>query len=163
MRLVYLQLCVLTITVTPVLILIYKYLWRRQKPEVVPTGVGVLCSLPLVAAFISTVQAHELNIAGLILTIAGVFYWIDDMSGLSARMRVLIAFVTGVIVSHLAITSYIDFTVFYILVIIFIGGLINLGLVNSINFYDGADLNVSTLIILQCSFLILYSFLIPSC
>ena len=156
MTAIYVKTCVATIILSLVIIWVYKNSWRRFKPGSVPTGIGVVSSIPLFVALALCAPDFGLAIAGLVLIITGAVYWIDDLSGLRARIRLVIAFFTGLALSHIALSSYVEIDLVHILTIVLLSGFLNLVFVNSINFYDGADLNVATFIVLQCSFIIFF-------
>ena len=109
----------------------------------VPTGFGVLASLPIVLVLAIATPSSELLYAGVILVFAGFVYWIDDASELSASIRILIALLAGFAMSWFALPTQLEIPLHITLFLILFFGLVNVGLVNMVNFYDGADLNLS--------------------
>jgi len=136
----------------------YIYLWNRTKIlTATPSGFGML--LPL---FVMTLMPINLSywassfVGILIIFIAGLIYWLDDLVRLLPWTRVFIAFSSGVL---LLLTSSPDtfFTPFE-LVILSVGcGIFAIGLTNVINFYDGSDLNLGTIVFLAGIILLFFS------
>ncbi|MDZ4390686.1 MAG: hypothetical protein U0974_13250 [Gemmatimonadales bacterium] len=133
----------------------YRLWWNRYRSDdLTPTGFGALLAVVLLmAALIFQGPGPETTALGLVLA-AGAVYWIDDFRELSARLRMIVSFVTGaatcvVLMSHSAppLVSVIGFAV--------LAGGLNVVLTNIVNFYDGADLNLATLIALTAGMILL--------
>ena len=124
----------------------YKKVWNIKFSKTkVPSGFGITLSLfLLVYAYM-----FELNIFLYIsIFILSFVYWIDDIKSLPATVRFFLQFFLGAIIAiHALESSSIQFGHEFILFVI-ITGIFNILLTNVFNFYDGLDLNISTLTIL---------------
>lgn len=150
----YIPVNVITLVATLGACVVYRYQWLKLKPDTVPTGFGVLASLPIVLVLAIATPSSELLYAGVILVFAGFVYWIDDASELSASIRILIALLAGFAMSWFALPTQLEIPLHITLFLILFFGLVNVGLVNMVNFYDGADLNLSVFVIIQSVFLV---------
>ena len=124
----------------------YKKIWNFKFNGIkIPTGFGILLSVFLLVYAVIFELSIFLYISIFILSF---IYWIDDIKSLPATVRFFLQFFLGAIISILALeSSSIQFGYEYILFVI-ISGIFNIFLTNIFNFYDGLDLNLSTLIIL---------------
>lgn len=138
-----------------VVLLAYRRVWlSRAMLKPTPTGFGVLFPFVLLAAALATRLPDRLVIAFAILSLASALYWIDDLRGLGARIRVAISFTTGAAICAVLLS---DGTVPLPWLIVFgaIAGVVNIALTNLVNFYDGADLNLATFMALVAAALLL--------
>ncbi len=124
----------------------YCRTWKRLLGlEVTPSGFGVLLSIVVLgAAVVGNVQV-KLLASFIIILLASFVYWLDDFIELSARLRILISFVSGMLFSS-ALVAWDDSN--SLLLVLGAVGFINVALTNIVNFYDGADLNLATFIML---------------
>ena len=139
-----------------VLCLFYKKLWALSYlNKKTPTGFGItLIFLLIIYAHYMQLPSVNLLIFLTILSFS-IIYWIDDIRYLSSVIRFCIQFICGGLIGYFLLTYYnYNFSFnFYLLIIL--SGLLNLFLTNVINFYDGLDLNIVTLI-LNISLIFLY-------
>lgn len=134
----------------------YRAIWKRSGDQRTPTGFGfILAPLLLLAAWLGGATIPLLAIFAAIL-IATMIYWFDDLMGLSAWIRVWIAAGTGMAVA-LGLLLYADYPPLVLATLAFFSGFVAVGLVNMVNFQDGADLNLSLFIILTACFTVLHA------
>lgn len=150
---IYLQVGVITMLATLGACVIYRSQWLKLRRNTVPTGFGVLTCLPILVALAIAVPSSGLIYSGIVLALSGFVYWIDDASDLSAKIRILIALLTGLGMTWLALPTHLDVPLHIMLPVILFFGVMNVGLVNMVNFYDGADLNLAAFVIIQAVFL----------
>ncbi len=128
----------------------YKVLWHYFSMNSVPKGFGVLMPLVLLMSLRKISFFEPLSLALSIIALLSLIYWLDDLYEINPLFRVALSFSSGVLLYLLSIfnsgetflPSIIGMVVFY--------GAINVILTNVLNFYDGADLNISLLILLSC-------------
>ncbi len=138
---------------------IYIFLWHKtiKNKNFIPTGFGFI--LPLVP-----ITLASLNIGvwkGFILDFwiiftAGAIYVIDDLRGLAPWVRILIAFLFGGLL-FLSVIPLNNYVTLVILLLVILFGMISIVLTNVINFYDGADLNIASLIFLTGIILVYFT------
>tara|TARA_Y200000002_G_C22627739_1_gene641066 strand:- start:132 stop:1127 length:996 start_codon:yes stop_codon:yes gene_type:complete len=121
------------------------------------TGYGVLGPVLVLLALILSFPKSEYLFPLCALTLITFIYWIDDLFGLSATTRVFLM-VLLVPVFYLFIDRAADNLALAPTVLFFSCSLLSILLVNVSNFYDGADLNLVTFILL---FTVTNSFFIP--
>lgn len=119
----------------------YINIWKKNKPNV-PIGCGII--LPFVFACINF---KEFPIFFLIfMVLVSTIYWIDDLIGLTAKKRIILSTISGVII--FLMNSSLDKSIIIILLLTLFFSFICTGLTNVINFYDGNDLNICFLLFL---------------
>ena len=145
--------CILMFSLTSAFL--YKLAWNLSPiKNQTATGFGVLLVFFII---IYTFYLHGPIFEILIFSIIGIFsliYWLDDISYLSSIFRFILQFTCG---SLIAISFFISNNYelsFSIIIFIVVSGLINIFLSNTINFYDGLDLNISTLNIILALILV---------
>lgn len=122
----------------------YRAVWNRRRPDSTPTGFGGLLALyMLAAAALAGAPALVIAACGVVAAAAAV-YWLDDAAGLPVRLRFAIQFGAGVAIGCLVLYPIYGPTAPLLGLSIAAGGL-NIVLTNIVNFYDGADLNLATL------------------
>jgi UDP-N-acetylmuramyl pentapeptide phosphotransferase/UDP-N-acetylglucosamine-1-phosphate transferase len=137
--------------------LLYRRLWTAWRgPIPTPTGFGLLFAPTLLAATITTHASPRVTIAFVIISLAAAIYWIDDLRGLSARLRLSLSFFTGMalgacLIPHEAVSSPVILLGLYLA-----AGALNVVLTNIVNFYDGADLNLATFIVLMAGAILIF-------
>jgi UDP-N-acetylmuramyl pentapeptide phosphotransferase/UDP-N-acetylglucosamine-1-phosphate transferase len=136
---------------------IYLLVWKRLRgPEVTPSGFGLLLAFVLLGAVVVDGLSFELVASMIVIAVAAVGYWFDDIIEISARIRMLISFVVGVAI----VSAFVNWSGVHSILPIFglclAGGLVNVVLTNIVNFYDGADLNLATFIMLTACYAILF-------
>lgn len=138
--------------------LVYRHVWRRLRgPEVTPSGFGVLLSFVLLAAAAIAGVSLELRASLVVIAFASIVYWFDDVIELSARLRLLICFSTGVAVAIAFVFWNGDHSLLLALGGCLVVGIINMVLTNIVNFYDGADLNLATFIALTAGLVLVFA------
>ncbi len=135
--------------------LIYRRLWTGFKgAEQTPTGYGGLLAIFLLGGAIYLRSPGDLIWSYALLAIAALIYWCDDVLGLSRKHRVSIQFASGFAVCWLLLAGA-GLGAPALIGCGAIAGLLNVLLTNAINFSDGADLNVATVIILTAGTILL--------
>ena len=130
--------------------LIYYYIFKKlNRFTGIVSGVGfIIPFLILIFTFF-----HNLFILYfIIISLLSLIYWYDDYKGLGIFFRLSLQFIAGFVCFFLIIdpTNFDNYIYFFLFSLFF--GFWNIFLVNTINFYDGDDLNVSVLIITIFSF-----------
>ena len=135
---------------------LYKYVWNKYHLlKTIPTGFGFIIMIQALFLFLlnfGDVDNINLYLIYLIFFLSFV-YWFDDLIGLSALLRLFIQFFLGFGISYIFLEPLGTFENYLYLTTIFFGfsGIV---LCNVINFYDGLDLNVTTLILIFCFVLV---------
>jgi UDP-N-acetylmuramyl pentapeptide phosphotransferase/UDP-N-acetylglucosamine-1-phosphate transferase len=128
---------------------VYIFLWTITKNlATTPSGFGVLLPIFVLISVVlisNTLTASLISI--LIIFISGLIYWTDDVVHLSPLTRILIAFSSGAALFLLASPEAL-FTPLEFLVLTIMFGFFSIGITNVLNFYDGSDLNLATMIFL---------------
>ena len=124
----------------------YISIWVRSSLKAkTPSGFGFL--LIFFLTMYSIIIGDDTIIFYLLLFF-GAIYWFDDLLSLSANSRFLIQFITGVLIGIFLVNIHeLNFSIYFIIIIL-LSGITNLILTNVTNFYDGLDLNLSTLLII---------------
>lgn len=137
--------------------LAYRHIWMRaDRRGRVPTGFGALLAPAMLAAAWWGGASKEMILAFAVATAGSAIYWIDDAREMSARARVAIAAVTGLAIGAIYFLGA-DFPLFTLLALLGLAALVHLALVNTFNMQDGADLNLSTFILLTAALLLTYA------
>jgi len=136
---------------------VYRWAWRRLRGlEDTPSGFGVILSFVLLGSATVAGVSFELVAAMIVISAAAVSYWFDDIIELSAQLRILISFAVGVLI----VSAFVNWSGAYSLLLIFAiclaVGFVNVVFTNIVNFYDGADLNLATFIVLTASFVLVF-------
>ncbi len=135
---------------------IYKTIWYQiYEFGRVPTGFGIFLPLVFFLPLSQDYWSINLIISSIILLILTIIYWIDDIINLSAKIRLALSFSLGASVALVHLLWF-DHGIFSLAFGMILVGFISMILVNTINFYDGSDLNLALLSILSFSFFILY-------
>lgn len=134
----------------------YRRAWIAAGRTTTPTGFGVIFAPALLAAFGTAGAPKAWLWAGATILIATVVYWIDDLKGLSARLRLVISFVTGCAVTALVLSGT-GWPPALVVGTALAGGVACVALTQVTNFYDGADLNLATTVALLCGATVLAS------
>ena len=92
----------------------------------------------------------------LIIFIAGIIYWLDDLVELLRFTRIVIAFCCGVALV-LVVTPEQLLTPLELMTLSITCGIFSLGITQIINFSDGADLNLAAMFFLSGIILIFFS------
>jgi UDP-N-acetylmuramyl pentapeptide phosphotransferase/UDP-N-acetylglucosamine-1-phosphate transferase len=132
----------------------YRVMWQRFSIDMrTPSGFGALLSpLLLVSAFQAGSQSMLLAVT--VITVATCMYWYDDFRGLNARTRFFIQFITGFAMAYAVLSA--SGGGWSLVVWAIGGGIANIFIVNAVNFYDGADLNLALFILLLSIGLLLF-------
>lgn len=140
--------------ITALLAAIYIKLWRRRS-STTPTGFGVFLGPALLLGTVTDGGPAQLLQGLAIVAVAGAVYWLDDARGLGAHIRVILSAAVGAAIA--AAYLPIDEFGWWGMVFLFVGSFINVAMVNTINFQDGADLNLATFINLTGLLLFCYA------
>ena len=137
---------------------VYIFLLNRTKAlTTAPSGFGILLPLFVVTFMPVTHSGWAVSLVSiLIIFIAGLIYWLDDLVHLPPWIRILIAFSSGVLL-FLTASPETFFTPFELVVLSITYGIFSIGLANVINFYDGSDLNLGTMVFLAGIILLFFS------
>lgn len=137
---------------------IYCRIWRRLRGlEVTPSGFGVLLSIVVLSAGIVADIPDKLLAAFVVVLLTSFVYWFDDLVELSAWLRILISFAAGTWMSGILMIWKDSIPLTLMLESCLVFGFINVVLTNIVNFYDGADLNLATFIILTEVLILFFS------
>jgi len=142
---------------TFVLALVYCRVWRRVRGvERTPSGFGVLLAPAMLAAAWLAGASTTLRIALAMVTAATLIYWLDDLLELSARSRVGIAIAAGAAVGA-TFPAMAGLSLVPIVALALAASLITVLLASMVNFQDGADLNLATMIALTAGLLYIFA------
>jgi UDP-N-acetylmuramyl pentapeptide phosphotransferase/UDP-N-acetylglucosamine-1-phosphate transferase len=149
------SLCIIALTF--VAGFVYRLVWKRLRGlEVTPSGFGVLLAFVLLGAAAVAGVSFDLMASIIVIALAAVGYWVDDIIELSAQLRILISFAVGVAI----VCAFLNWSGTYSLLVTFgiclAAGFINVVFTNIVNFYDGADLNLATFIVLTDCFALVF-------
>ena len=127
--------------------------------KLVPTGFGLFIPVFLLFGIFFSDKlliSQPEAISVLIVMFFSLIYYIDDLFYLSASKRIILCILTSISITLVfyfyGLLSIINIPLFLIL---FLSIIIEIFLVNVLNFYDGADLNLSSIILI--SGIILYT------
>jgi UDP-N-acetylmuramyl pentapeptide phosphotransferase/UDP-N-acetylglucosamine-1-phosphate transferase len=124
---------------------LYIKIWKAISKNI-PTGIGICFLLPLIYFGLE----FDLKLFYLIILILfSLIYFIDDLVGLNFLWRVLIQILTSIVLYFLFFIEINFIQLGLITLIFFIS-------INTLNFQDGEDLNIATLLIII--FLVFYFF-----
>lgn len=138
--------------------LAYRQVWIKLRGSLTtPTGFGVFLAVVLWAASVAFGASVNVTLTFFILTIATAIYWLDDLFGLSARLRLGLSFITGVSICALLLSGQEAAPLGIMLCFYLAAGILNVVLTNIVNFYDGADLNLATFIALISGAILLFT------
>jgi UDP-N-acetylmuramyl pentapeptide phosphotransferase/UDP-N-acetylglucosamine-1-phosphate transferase len=128
--------------------LIYRRLWIGFRgSEQTPTGYGGLLAIFLLGGSVCLGAPSDLVWSYALITVAAVIYWCDDVLGLSRKYRVVIQFASGFAVCWLLLAGA-GLGAPALIGCSLAAGFVNVVLTNAVNFSDGADLNVATVMVL---------------
>jgi len=141
---------------------LYYKIFRNYNSQSV-SGVGAI--IPILVLVISFLYPQEYSINYyLFLSLLCVFtiiYLIDDIKNLPISIRILIQFLSGFACFYFIADFNFISNSFILLLFSIIFGLWTIFFVNLVNFYDGNDINVSTLILIFLFFLLIFA-IIPN-
>ncbi len=126
-------------------IYLYKVLWNKYIKERVPKGIGIIFCISVSILAMNLQHNYEFNnfFLFLLVIILSLIYWIDDLLHIPSIIRLCIQFIMGVFLFIIIFDiSFFVEPFFYYLSAFFLG-ILSIFLTNTINFYDGADLNIS--------------------
>ena len=137
---------------------LYIVFWNRIiDTAITPAGFGIL--LPLIPIALATAGIGDwgVSIASFwIILVAGIVYWLDDFRGLTPWIRISIAFFFGALLFWFGVPENF-FTGLDVLSLSIAFGVFSIVLTNVVNFYDGADLNLATMIFITGIILVFFS------
>lgn len=133
----------------------YRHFWTRTKgPGLTPKGYGAL--LPFfITAHAALAASPEMMWAGAAISALTALYWIDDIGDLNVKLRLALQFGAGALMAGLALRNGTGSLPFPQPLACLIAGAANIGLTNMVNFYDGADLHISMLLVLLAAALLI--------
>ena len=136
----------------------YIFLWNKKIGlTTTATGFGVLLPFFLLAVMPLVLGGWPPSLGSiLIICIAGLVYWLDDLLELYRLTRVLLAFFCGALLFWSASPEQL-FVPLELLAFCVAFGIFSAGITNVINFADGADLNLAAMIFLSGIILIFFS------
>ena len=144
-----------------------KYFQKKtnsQKTSKVSTGFGVILPIFLIFPylFLGNTFTSEIKLLSLLfIFITGLIYYIDDVRGLPPSIRLFLSSISGLFIINIYLNNFVEHINVFTLYIFAVG--IMCLLTNVFNFYDGADLNLSTTIFLFGLSLINYqNLMVPS-
>lgn len=128
---------------------VYILLWKNTKNlATTPTGFGVILPIFVLISVLVISQTLTVSVISiLVIFISGLIYWMDDVLHLSPLIRILIAFSSGAALFLLA-SSEALFMPLELLAFTIMFGIFSISITNVVNFYDGSDLNLATMIFL---------------
>ncbi len=136
---------------------VYRRVWLHSfAPQITPTGFGVFLPAALLAAAVAFRAPASIVAAFAILGVAAALYWLDDLTGLRATLRLAISFATGASICAVLLASREDQQLWLLVGVCAAFGGLNVVLTNIVNFYDGADLNLATFIVLTVGIALLF-------
>jgi len=143
-------------TASLLLLLAYRWAWiARRGHSITPTGAGLFLGVALLLAAVIFDAPRDMLIALVVVLLATVVYWIDDLVELSARLRLALSFLTGAMICA-ALGFEGSMSMALLAVACVLSGVLNVVLTNVVNFYDGADLNLATFIALTAAFILVF-------
>jgi UDP-N-acetylmuramyl pentapeptide phosphotransferase/UDP-N-acetylglucosamine-1-phosphate transferase len=135
--------------------LVYRHLWIRFKgAEQTPTGYGSLLAIFLLCGTIYLQGPADLIWSYVLVAVVAAIYWCDDLLGLARRFRVLIQFTSGFALCYLLLAGT-KLDAAALVGCCAAAGFLNVTLTNVVNFSDGADLNVATVMLLTVGTILL--------
>ncbi len=123
---------------------VYKNIWIYLKINKTPTGAGIIFLISLLVNIYLNNESFssELKIAFSLISVLTLIYYIDDLISLSVAVRIIIQILLGIIITTTFFSNlFIENSYFFIIILTCIL-ILSLLLTNTINFYDGADLNI---------------------
>ena len=144
--------------ITTCLGMFYRFAWLRVlglKP--VPSGFGLILVLFFLPLFFLNLAFYQITILSIFLFgISVVIYWFDDAYGLPPIFRVILSVIIGCGLSYSFNVAETYPKIGYIWIVLS-GGVFAFIFTNTLNFYDGADLNIAVLNMLVGLILVKYS------
>ena len=133
----------------------YRHLWVRTKgPGLTAKGYGALLPFFIMAYAVAAGASQDAVWACAAISAMTAIYWIDDIGDLKVTVRLALQFGAGALMAWLALDGGTGNLPLPVPLACAIAGVANIGLTNVVNFYDGADLNISTLLILLAAVMI---------
>ena len=135
---------------------IYKFIWPHLKIKKVPTGAGILFFMSIFLAFYlnNELFSTKFGISISIISFLTLIYYIDDLKSLSISVRIFLQSLMGLAISFTFFFDIFNSNLYLFIFLLISISILSLLLTNTINFYDGADLNIVVFGILN--FLVLY-------
>ncbi|MBX3593344.1 hypothetical protein [Sphingomonas sp.] len=135
----------------------YRRFWlTTRKDGATPTGFGALLAPVMLGAAIISGASTELVASLVAITAATAIFWIDDIVNLSARLRVMVSFLTGAGVGLAYLAGHFE-NVPLLIAALAAAGIVCVVLTNMVNFCDGADLNLATFIVLTAALILMFA------
>lgn len=137
---------------------LYQILWKIFDPNNVPTGFGVFIALGLLISCFYANGPFPIAASLILILVFGSAYWLDDVITLKPAYRIALMVSCGSALALLAFffSTKTFFSPSIILALVLLAVVLEILFVNVTNFYDGADLNLATLIGLETVFLTVY-------
>ena len=130
---------------------IYSFVFKRIiSKKIVPTGAGIIIPAFLAFSLENLNQKNSIIFSLIIIFINSIFYFIDDIKGLKPSLRILISMLTGFLLLYVHSNNFLDSNFNnYIFISYFFIICLTCLLVNVLNFYDGCDLNLCSIILIS--------------
>jgi UDP-N-acetylmuramyl pentapeptide phosphotransferase/UDP-N-acetylglucosamine-1-phosphate transferase len=130
------------------------YLYRRAWAvapgrSVTPKGYGALLPLFLLGGGAALGDSPHLLAIYALTAAGGAIYWVDDYSGIGFRIRFALQFLAGAAIGAILLWQPLGRHPLLLASGMLAAALVNIVLTNAINFFDGADLNSSTMTVLM--------------
>jgi len=127
----------------------YRLVWRAVRQDgAVPTGYGALIAGFFVFAAVFAHVPQPFLWATLLIAVVSAVYWLDDVIELPVGLRIALQFGTGAGIGYILLCSTLFAHPIALIAVCAAAGCFNAAAANVINFYDGADLNLATLMVL---------------
>ena len=131
---------------------VYRRLWARYPGlSVTPKGYGALLPFFLLGGGTILGESPAMLAIYAIAAVGGTIYWLDDYRGISFRIRFAIQFAAGASIGAILLWPTFAQSPLWLAAGIAASAVVNIVLTNAINFFDGADLNSSTMTVLMAA------------
>jgi UDP-N-acetylmuramyl pentapeptide phosphotransferase/UDP-N-acetylglucosamine-1-phosphate transferase len=131
---------------------LYRRLWARYPGlTVTPKGYGALLPLFLLGGGALLGESIAMLAIYAIAAVGGAIYWLDDYRGIGFRIRLAIQFAAGAGIGAILLWPALLPSPLWLAAGIAASAIVNIVLTNAINFFDGADLNSSTMTVLMAA------------
>ncbi len=124
---------------------IYNFAFKKLFPNInYVKGSGLIFIVIIIQYFfLNNDYIREINYFNIIL-ILSLIYFIDDIIGLNIISRIILQFLSGIICAYIFLDQLDNFFIYKL----FLLGIWSIYLTNSLNFYDGKNLNFAFLLII---------------
>jgi UDP-N-acetylmuramyl pentapeptide phosphotransferase/UDP-N-acetylglucosamine-1-phosphate transferase len=128
---------------------LYRRAWAlRPGRSVTPKGYGALLPWFLIGGGAALGDSPDLLAIYALTAVGGVIYWLDDYRGIGFRIRFALQFLVGAAIGAILLRQPLSGQPLWFATGVIGAALVNVVLTNAVNFFDGADLNSSTMTVL---------------